>query len=121
MSLLAHDDRGAGVLAHGQDAAGGDVGVLQEIPGDEMVVGRGVLVVQDACQLPQMCRPQQMGAIVKGLCRQLGQPGAFHGQDVGAVEFFDTDMVRRERPVFRRVVVEREHFVIAGFGHRVKS
>jgi hypothetical protein len=35
LALLAHDDRGAGVLAHRQHAAGGDVGVLQQIEGDE--------------------------------------------------------------------------------------
>ena len=37
-ALLAHDDRGAGILAHRQHAAGCDVGILQEIEGDELVV-----------------------------------------------------------------------------------
>ncbi len=57
-ALLAHDDRRAGVLAHRQHAAGGDVGVLQEVEGDELVVVGGFLVVEDVAQLLQMPRPQ---------------------------------------------------------------
>jgi hypothetical protein len=34
-ALLGHDDRGAGVLAHRQYAAGCNVGVLQEVDGDK--------------------------------------------------------------------------------------
>ena len=59
-TLLAHDDRGAGVLAHRQHAAGGDIGVLQEIQRDELVVGAGLLVIEDVAQLLQMPRPQIM-------------------------------------------------------------
>ncbi len=59
-ALLAHDDGGAGVLAHRQHAAGGDIGVLEEIEGDELVVVAGFLVVEDAAQLLQMPRPQIM-------------------------------------------------------------
>jgi len=29
LAALAHDDRGAGVLAHRQHASGGDAGILQ--------------------------------------------------------------------------------------------
>ena len=50
-TLLAHDDRGAGVLAHRQHAAGGDVGVLQEIERDELVVVAGLRVIEDIAQL----------------------------------------------------------------------
>ena len=46
-ALLAHDDRGAGVLAHRQHAAGGDVGVLEKIVGDELVVIRRLRVLDD--------------------------------------------------------------------------
>ena len=59
-ALLAHDDRGAGVLAHGQHAAGGDVGVLEEIEGDELVVVGGLGVVEDGAELLEMARPQQV-------------------------------------------------------------
>ena len=46
--FLPIDDRGAGVLAHRQHAAGRDVGVLQQVEGDEAVVGRRLGVVEDA-------------------------------------------------------------------------
>ena len=49
-ALLAHDDRGAGVLAHRQHAAGGDIGVLEEIVGDELVVIRGLRVLDDVLE-----------------------------------------------------------------------
>jgi hypothetical protein len=38
-AALAHDDRGAGVLAHRQHPASRDARVGQEIAGDEPVVG----------------------------------------------------------------------------------
>ena len=51
MPLLAHDDGGAGVLAHRQDPTGGDVGVFEHVERDETVVVRGFRVVEDAAQL----------------------------------------------------------------------
>ena len=47
LALLALHDGRAGVLAHGQDAAGGDGGVLQQVERDEAIVGRGLGVVED--------------------------------------------------------------------------
>ena len=49
-ALLAHDDRGAGVLAHRQHAAGRDIGVLQKIIGDELVVRGRLGVVEDVAR-----------------------------------------------------------------------
>ena len=46
-ALLAHDDRGAGVLAHRQHAAGRDIGVLEEVEGDELVVVGSLRVLDD--------------------------------------------------------------------------
>ena len=59
-ALLAHDDRRAGVLAHGQHAAGRDVGVLQQVVGDEAVVRRRLRIVEDRRELREMARPQQV-------------------------------------------------------------
>jgi hypothetical protein len=39
LTLLGLDDGGAGVLAHRQYAAGGDGSVLEQVEGDETVVG----------------------------------------------------------------------------------
>ena len=46
-ALLGDDNGGAGVLAHWQDAAGGDAGVLQKVVGDELVVAGRLGVVED--------------------------------------------------------------------------
>ena len=51
MPLLAHDDGGAGVLAHRQDPTRGDVGVFEHVERDEAVVVRGFGIVEDAAQL----------------------------------------------------------------------
>ena len=59
-ALLAHDDGGAGVLAHRQHAAGGDIGVLEKVVGDELVVVGRLRVVEDRAQLLQVPGPQQM-------------------------------------------------------------
>ena len=76
-ALLAHDDRGAGVLAHRQHAAGGDVGVLQEVEGDELVVVAGFLVVEDRAQLLQMPRAQVMVDVAeRGLAKAPAAPRA---------------------------------------------
>ena len=61
---LAHDDRGPGVLAHGQDAARGDVRVLEQVQRDEPVVGARLGVVEDAPQLREMGRPQEVRDVV---------------------------------------------------------
>ena len=64
LAALAHHDRRAGVLAHRQDAAGRDAGVLQQVAGDELVVRAGLRVVQDRPQLPQVRGPQQVRDVV---------------------------------------------------------
>ena len=51
LALLAEHQGGAGVLAHRQDAAGGDAGVLQQIERDEAVVRGCLRVVQDGAEL----------------------------------------------------------------------
>ena len=60
LPLLAHDDRGAGVLAHRQDLAGRDIGVLQQIEGDEFVVRRRLRIIEDRAQLSEVARAQQV-------------------------------------------------------------
>jgi hypothetical protein len=47
LAALAHDDGGAGVLAHGQHAPGRDARVLEQVAGHVPVVRGGFRVVQD--------------------------------------------------------------------------
>ena len=70
LAPLAHDDGGAGVLAHRQHPAGRDVGVLEQVQGHELVVVAGLGVVDDAPQLGQVRRSQVVGDVVH---RGLGQ------------------------------------------------
>ena len=49
LALLALHDRGAGVLARRQHAAGGDARVLQQLERDEAVVRRRLGIVEDRC------------------------------------------------------------------------
>ena len=58
LAALAHDDRSAGVLAHGQYAASGDVGVLQQVECHEAVVWAGFGIVEDARELGEVGRPE---------------------------------------------------------------
>jgi hypothetical protein len=73
LALLALHDGGAGVLAHGQHAAGGDVGVLQQVEGHEAVVGRRLGVVEDRCAAGQVAGPQVVGDVVHRLGGQGGE------------------------------------------------
>ena len=107
-ALLAHDDRGAGVLAHRQHAAGGDVGVLQEIEGDELVVVAGLLVIEDVAQLLQMPRPQIMIDVAERGLRERPQRLARHHQHVLAQHLLDPHALGRDLLVGRGVRAERK-------------
>ena len=107
-ALLAHDDRGAGVLAHRQHAAGGDVGVLQEIEGDELVVVAGFLVVQDRAQLLQVPRAQIVIDVAEGGLRQRPQRLARHHQHVLAKHLLDPHALGRDLLVGRGVRPQRK-------------
>jgi hypothetical protein len=85
-ALLAHDDGGARVLAHGQDAAGGDVRVLQQVEGHEAVVGRGPRVVEDLAKLRQVARTQQVVDVGEGLLREEPQRLGLDLEDLLALE-----------------------------------
>ena len=51
LALVAEDGGGAGVLAEGQDATGGDLGVAEESEGDVAVVVRRLGVLEDGGDL----------------------------------------------------------------------
>ena len=107
-AFLAHDDGGAGVLAHRQHAAGGDIGVLEEIEGDELVVVAGLLVVEDAAQLLQMPRPQIMIDVAERGLRQRPQRLARHHQHVLAQHLLDPHAVGGDLLVRRGVRAQRK-------------
>ncbi len=116
-ALLAHDDGGAGVLAHRQHAAGGDVGVLEEIIGDELVVGASFRVVEDFAQLLEVRRPQQMIDVGEGGLGQRAQRLGRDHQHVAAHDFFHAHAGGAELSVRRLVRPEREERGV-GVGRR---
>jgi hypothetical protein len=88
LALLALHDRRTGVLAHRQHAAGGDVGVLQEVEGDEAVVVAGLRVVEDVAQLLEVAGAQQVGDVAHRLAGDAGERGRLDPQEpaLGRVE-----------------------------------
>ena len=107
-ALLAHDDRGAGILAHRQHAAGSDVGVLQEIEGNELVVVARLLVFQDRAQLLQVTRAQIVIDVAEGRFRERPQRLARHDQHVLAEHLLDPHALGRDLLVGRGVRPQRK-------------
>ncbi len=122
-ALLAHDDGGAGVLAHRQHAAGGDVGVLQEIIGDELVVIGCFRVVEDLAQLLQVRRAQQMIDVgERGLAERAQRLVADH-QHVLAHHLLDLHAADIELAIGRLVGAERKQrrVMVGGRGSGVRG
>ena len=108
-ALLAHDDRGAGVLAHRQHAAGGDVGVLQQVVGDELVVRGRLGIVEDLRELGEMARAQQMVDVDEGLLARAADRLARDAQHLAVAELLARETPSRaELAVGRRILAERE-------------
>ena len=108
LALLAHDDGGAGVLAHRQDPAGRDVRVLEEVERDEAVVGRGLGVVEDAPELREVPRPEQVGDVAHRLARQQGQRLGLDPEERLAGGLEGGDVVLGDEAVGRLVVAQRQ-------------
>jgi len=117
-ALLAHDDGGAGVLTHRQHAAGGDVGVLQEVIGDELVVAGRLRVVEDAAQLLQMRRAQQVVDVGKGRLRQRPHRLVAHHHHLAAHDGLDPHALERDLAIRRLVGAERKQRRMAVGGQR---
>ena len=98
-ALLAHDDRGAGVLAHRQHAARRDVGVLEEVVGDELVVVRRLRVLDDALERGEVRGAQQMIDVGERRLRERAQRLARDDDDVLAHDALDAQAVGRDLAV----------------------
>ena len=120
LALFAHDDGGARILAHGKHHTGGDIGVHQQVKGDETIVFRSFRVIDDGPQLFQMGRAQQVRYLAEGLGRQNLQGGRIDQNHGGAFEIGDRDMVRGEFGVGSVVAAKGEnvgeHSCISGHG-----
>ncbi len=115
--LLAHHDGGAGILAHRQHLAGGDIGVLEEVEGDEAVIIRRLGVVEDVAQLLEMAGAQEMLAIDEALLRQEGERLGVDLDDALAREIGRGDIIAGQLAIGRRIRPVREDVVEVRLGH----
>ena len=118
LALLALDDGGAGVLAHREDAAGRDAGVLQQVERHEAVVGRGLGVVEDLPELLEVPGSQVVGDLVHGQGGEPGQHLGLDGEEPVSAGGEAADAVRVDQPVGGLVGAEREQFREGELGHR---
>ena len=112
LALFRHDDGGARILAHGQNHARRNSGVLQQFPGYVAVVVRSLGVIENGAQFFQMLRSQQVGNISESLCRQKFQRRVGYFQNLLALEFGHAHMVSREKAEGSFDLAQGEHFVI---------
>src|SRR3954453_17512990 len=115
-ALGTHDGRTC-VLAHRQNPAGGDVGVLQQVEGHETVVGRSIRVVEDPTQLGQVARPQQVGDGAHGGAGKQRERLALHLQEPAAGGVDDPYAVGGQQPIRRLVRAQRQQLGEGEVGH----
>jgi len=125
LALFAHDDGGAGVLAHGQHATCCDVGVFQQFQRHEAVVGGSLSITENRRQLLEVRRAQQVRGVAHRGRGQQAQAFGFDFQDGAPSHIVGRDMVAGQQPVFGLIGTEGEKFVkgrLANrFAHEKKS
>mmetsp|Transcript_29571 Transcript_29571/g.50209 ORF Transcript_29571/g.50209 Transcript_29571/m.50209 type:complete len:587 (-) Transcript_29571:115-1875(-) len=104
LPAFAGDDGRARVLAPGQHHVAGDVGVLQELEGHEPVVGRGLGVLQDLRQLPQVRGAQEVRNVHHRLRGEQAQGLGLDLQELHAIHCDGADVVGGQLLVRRRGV-----------------
>ena len=118
-AFLGDHDRGARVLAHRQHAAGGDIGVLQEIVGDEPVVRGRFRVVQDLGELGEVAGPQQVVDVDHRLLGERGQRRGLDDEEFAPQRLFDPHALRGQLAIGRRIGAQlKESLIVVAHGDR---
>ena len=73
LALLAHDDGRSGVLARGEDLAGRDARVLEELSRDEAIVVRRLGVAQDVGPSAELVVAEEVLDVDDALMRESGE------------------------------------------------
>ena len=116
LAFLAVNDGGAGVLAEGEHALGGCLGIAQELEGYIFVVFRGLGVVEDLSHLLVVLATQLEFHIVEGFLGEQGESLFAHFEDFLAFEITRADAFFREQPVLGVVFSQLEHGSILKLG-----
>ena len=117
-ALLAHDDGGAGVLAHRQHAGSRDVGVLEQVQGHELVVVAGLGVVENAAQLREVRRTQVVGDVVHRSLREELECTRVDLEERAPARALDAaDALVGELAVGRRVLTDRKEVRVREICH----
>ena len=103
------DDGGAGVLAEGQNALDGRLGIAQKLQGHILVVLRGLGVAQDGGHLIVVLTAQRKLYIVESLLGQQGECFLTYFQDLFSLKIASAHTFLAEQTVLRSVRAELEH------------
>ena len=120
LAALAHDDRGAGVLAHRQHPAGRDVRVLQQVQRHEPVVGRGLRVVEDPPQLREVGRPQEVRDVAHRLEREQPQRLRLDLEERASRRLDGRHALGGDQAVRRLVGAARQQVGVGELGHALR-
>ena len=88
-----------------EDEPGCDVRVLEELGGDEAVVGRRLGVVEDVGELLEVTRAEQVGDVLDGFGREEADRLVADPEELGAAQIDLLDPVGGEQAVGRRRVL----------------
>ena len=73
MAFLGEDRARAGILAHRENSARGDLGVLQQRVGDVAVVIGRLRVLENSGDLLEVLGAEKKICVVKGFAREVGE------------------------------------------------
>ena len=117
LAPLGLDDRGARVLTSGQYAAGGDVGVAQQVERHEPIVARGLGVVEDRADLRQMTGAQVVVDLEHRGRRELGDRRGGDAEERPRRGLDLLDPLGGEEAIVGRVGTEGEDVLVLEVSH----
>ena len=108
VATLGHDQGGSGVLTHGENATRSNVGVLEQIKSNVLVVAGRLGVIQDGAQLGKVCGAKEVvDFLVGGVGKELECFRRNRSESVLAkCDGFNTFVAEQSPVVVRRLTVQ---------------
>eukprot|EP00755_Sulcionema_specki_P009002 Sspe_Gene.42468::Locus_20612_Transcript_1_4_Confidence_0.429_Length_2344::g.42468::m.42468 len=104
------------VLARWEDTRCSDVGIFEKLQRHELVVGCGLIVLQDVGELLEVGGAQEVAHIPHRMLREQAEPLGLDTEYLPVPHVYDTHMIRRELVVFCGVGGSRLEDVLVGKG-----